>query len=245
MSEQEQAQQAEEQAKGAAAETTEAKPARPRRSRARAQPAAEAAAPRPARRSRRTAAAPTRVRPRLEQRYYDEIRDTLIREFDYQSPMQAPAFEKVIVNMGLGEALTNGRALETAPEQLARITGQRPVITKARKSIAGFKVREGMSIGCMVTLRGRRMYEFLDRLLNVTLPRIRDFRGVPRTAFDGRGNYSLGLREQSIFPELEYGSIDRPRGMQVVIGTTARTDQEGFRLLELIGMPFAREGQGR
>lgn len=185
------------------------------------------------------------AKPRLEQRYLDEIKGTLVREFGYSSAMQAPKPVKVVVNMGLGEALTNARALETAPEQLGVITGQRPVITKARRSVAGFKIREGMSIGCMVTLRGRRMYEFLDRLMNLALPRIRDFRGTPRAAFDGKGNYSMGLREQAIFPELEYGSIDRTRGMQVTITTTAESDREGFRLLELLGMPFAREGQGR
>ena len=166
-------------------------------------------------------------------------------DFKFSSPMQAPRFSKVVVNMGLGEALTNARALETAPWQLGVITGLHRVVTKARRSIAGFKVREGQSIGCMVTLRGSRMYEFLDRLINVALPRIRDFRGVSRNAFDGQGNYSLGLRDQSIFPELDYGSIDRSRGLQVVIAPTAKNDREGFRLLELIGLPFAREGQVR
>jgi large subunit ribosomal protein L5 len=188
---------------------------------------------------------PTSQRPRLELRYVNEIRKMLVEDFNFSSPMQAPRFSKVVVNMGLGEALTNAKALETAPWQLGVITGQHPVVTKARRSIAGFKVREGQSIGCMVTLRGSRMYEFLDRLINVALPRIRDFRGVSRNAFDGQGNYSLGLRDQSIFPELDYGSIDRSRGLQVVINTTAKNDREGFRLLELIGLPFAREGQIR
>ena len=187
----------------------------------------------------------TGQRPRLELRYVNEIRKMLVEDFNFSSPMQAPRFSKVVVNMGLGEALTNAKALETAPWQLGVITGQHPVVTKARRSIAGFKVREGQSIGCMVTLRGSRMYEFLDRLINVALPRIRDFRGVSRNAFDGQGNYSLGLRDQSIFPELDYGSIDRSRGLQVVINTTAKNDREGFRLLELIGLPFAREGQIR
>ena len=188
---------------------------------------------------------PSKQKPRLELRYSNEIRKTLMDDFKFSSPMQAPRFSKVVVNMGLGEALTNARSLETAPWQLGVITGQHPVVTKARRSIAGFKVREGQSIGCMVTLRGSRMYEFLDRLINVALPRIRDFRGVSRNAFDGQGNYSLGLRDQSIFPELDYGSIDRSRGLQVVKATTAKNDREGFRLLELIGLPFAREGQGR
>ncbi|MEX2599147.1 MAG: 50S ribosomal protein L5 [Dehalococcoidia bacterium] len=177
-------------------------------------------------------------------RYRDEMRGTLIREFGYGSPMQAPRVTKVVLNIGLGEALTNSRAIETAPQHLAAITGQKPVLTKARKSVAGFKVREGQAIGVMVTLRGRRMYEFLDRLISVALPRIRDFRGVPRTSFDGQGNYSLGLREQMMFPELDYGTIDKVRGLQVIIATSAKTDPEAFRLLQLMGMPFVREGQG-
>ncbi len=208
-------------------------------------PVADAAAPARATRRQRPAALVQRAKPRLEQRYLDEIRAALIREFGYASSMQTPRPTKVVVNIGLGEALTNAKALETAPAQLAAITGQRPVITKAKQSIAAFKIREGMPIGCMVTLRGRRMYEFLDRLLSLALPRIRDFRGVSRTAFDGKGNYSIGLRDQTMFPELEYGSIDRARGLQVTVTTTARTDREGFRLLELMGMPFAREGQVR
>jgi large subunit ribosomal protein L5 len=178
-------------------------------------------------------------------RYRQDIRPTLVREFGYTSPMQAPALEKIVLNMGLGEALTNGRALETAPQQLAVIAGQRPVITKARRSVASFKVREGQSIGCAVTLRGRRMWEFLDRFINLALPRIRDFRGLSRRSFDGKGNYSMGIREQIIFPEIDYNNLDRIRGLQVTIGTTAESDREGFRLLELLGMPFVREGQVR
>ncbi|MCY4582793.1 MAG: 50S ribosomal protein L5 [Chloroflexi bacterium] len=173
-------------------------------------------------------------------RYRDEIRAQLINEFGYASTMQAPEVKKVVLNVGLGEGLTNSRALETTPAHVAAITGQRPVITKARNSVAGFKVREGQAIGVMVTLRGRRMYEFLDRMISTALPRIRDFRGVPRDSFDGRGNYALGFREQIVFPEIDYGSVDRVRGFQVVITTSARTDAEGFRLLELMGMPFAR-----
>lgn len=183
--------------------------------------------------------------PRLQLRYDNEIKEQLFSEFGYKSRMQVPSVKKVIINVGLGEALTNAKALETAPAQIAAITGQKPVITKARKSIAGFKLREQQAIGVMVTLRGRRMYEFLDRLIGMALPRIRDFRGVSRTAFDGNGNYSLGLREQIMFPEIDYASIDRVRGMQVVITTSAQSDPEGFRLLELMGMPFAREGQTR
>ncbi len=174
-------------------------------------------------------------------RYREEVRGQLINEFGYGSPMQAPQVTRIVLNIGLGEALTNARALEVAPQHLAVISGQKAVITKARLSVAGFKFREGQAIGTMVTLRGRRMYEFLDRLISMALPRIRDFRGVPRTSFDGNGNFSLGLREQLVFPEIDYGSVDRVRGLQLSIVTSARTDPEGFRLLELMGMPFARQ----
>ena len=197
------------------------------------------AAPKEAEQAQAAAAAP-RPLPRLMGRFREEIRGQMIREFGYASPMQAPEVKKVILNVGLGEGLTNSRALETTPEHIAVITGQKPVITKASKSVAGFKVREGQSVGVMVTLRGKRMYDFLDRMISTALPRIRDFRGVPRDSFDGRGNYSLGFREQIVFPEIDYGSVDRARGFQVVIATSARTDAEGFRLLELMGMPFAR-----
>ena len=183
--------------------------------------------------------------PRMLVKYRQEVRPALVREFSYKSVMQAPVLEKVVLNMGLGEALTNARALETAPEQMATIAGQKPVITKAHRSVAAFKVREGMSIGCAVTIRGRRMWEFMDRFLSVVLPRIRDFRGVPRASFDGQGNYAVGIREQLIFPEIDFNKLDRIRGLQLSIVTTARSDREGFRMLELLGMPFAREGQGR
>jgi len=201
-----------------------------------------------------TAVAPTkrekrtvqpRALPRLQARYRGEIKGQLLQEFGYTSTMQVPEIKKVVINIGLGEGLTNAKAMETAPSHIATISGQKPVITKARRSIAGFKIREGQSIGTMVTLRGRRMYEFVDRMISMALPRIRDFRGVSRTAFDGNGNYSLGLREQIMFPEIDYASVDRVRGMQITITTSARTDPEGFRLLELMGMPFAREGQAR
>ena len=224
--------------------------ARTTRARA-AKPAAEAGAPAPASADEQApAAAPAkrvkrtvevRPLPRLMARYRDEIRGQLINDFGYTSPMQAPQVTRIVLNIGLGEALTNARALEVAPAHLATISGQKAVITKARLSIAGFKVREGQAIGTMVTMRGRRMYEFLDRLISMALPRIRDFRGVPRTSFDGNGNFSLGLREQLVFPEIDYGSVDRVRGLQVAIVTSARTDPEGFRLLELMGMPFARQ----
>lgn len=254
-------------AKSEAGEAASAPAPRARRSRAAAAPAAQtadaappaeesapadvaAAQPAPAGRTRSRRAAPkeaeqaqaaaARPLPRLMGRFREEIRGQMIREFGYASPMQAPEVKKVILNVGLGEGLTNSRALETTPEHIAVITGQKPVITKASKSVAGFKVREGQSVGVMVTLRGKRMYDFLDRMISTALPRIRDFRGVPRDSFDGRGNYSLGFREQIVFPEIDYGSVDRARGFQVVIVTSARTDAEGFRLLELMGMPFAR-----
>jgi large subunit ribosomal protein L5 len=165
----------------------------------------------------------------------------LIEEFKYSSSMEVPRVKKVVLNIGLGEALTNSRAMESATHDLSVIAGQKPVVTRARKSIAGFKLRSGQAIGAAVTLRGQRMMYFLDRLLNAALPRIRDFRGVSRNAFDGRGNYSLGIREQIIFPEIEYGQIDRIRGFQVTIVTTAKTDREAERLLELMGMPFTRQ----
>ena len=187
-----------------------------------------------------TAPAPATTVPRLKQRFRDEISPALIREFGYVNVMQVPRVEKVSVNIGLGEATQNAKALDSAAQDLSVITGQKPVITRSKRSIANFKVREGNPIGLMVTLRGDRMWEFLDRLLNAALPRIRDFRGVSRKAFDGRGNFSLGVREQLIFPEIEYDKVDRVRGMQINIITTANTDEEGARLLELLGMPFQR-----
>ena len=178
--------------------------------------------------------------PRLLQRLRDEIRPQMVQEFNYTSVMQVPRLDKVVLNIGMGAALVNARAMEAATGDLTAITGQKPVITRAKKSIAGFKIREGQPIGVSVTLRNNRMYEFMDRLLNSSLPRIRDFQGVPRDSFDGRGNYSLGIREQVIFPEIDYNNIDRIRGLQIAIVTSARNDQEGFRLLEHLGMPFAR-----
>ena len=178
--------------------------------------------------------------PRLLQKVRDEIGPEMMKEFGYTSVMQIPRLDKVVINIGLGEALQNAKAIESVTADLGRITGQRPVTTKAKKSIAGFKIREGMPIGAMVTMRGRRMYEFTDRLLNASLPRIRDFQGLSRNSFDGRGNYSIGIREHTIFPEIDYNSIDRIRGMQIVIVTSAVNDQEGMRFLELAGMPFIR-----
>ncbi|NLB18045.1 MAG: 50S ribosomal protein L5 [Syntrophomonadaceae bacterium] len=175
---------------------------------------------------------------RLKEFYRDELVAKMQEKFDYRNTMQVPAVEKVIINIGVGEAIQNPKSLDGAVADLQTISGQKPVITKAKKSIAGFKLREGMSIGCKVTLRGERMYEFLDKLINVALPRVRDFRGVSPKAFDGRGNYTLGIKEQLIFPEIEYDKIDKIRGLEVVIVTTANSDEEARELLRLMGMPF-------
>ena len=200
----------------------------------------------PARASRRRVAveeASPRIKrlPRLLERYRSQVKEAMQQEFGYLNVMQIPRLEKVVLNIGLGESKTNPKAMENATRDLGMIAAQKPVITRARRSIAGFKLREGDPIGTAVTLRGNRMYEFMDRLLNAALPRIRDFRGVSRKAFDGRGNYSLGIREQVIFPEIDYGQIDRIRSLQVAIITTASTDQEAMRLLDLLGMPFTRD----
>ena len=181
-----------------------------------------------------------RAMPRLKERYRNDIVPTMLRENGYSSVMAVPKIEKVVLNIGIGEAIQNSKALDAASKDLSAITGQRPIVRRAKKSIAAFKLREGMPVGLMVTLRGNRMYEFLDRLLNAALPRVRDFRGVPTRSFDGRGNYTLGLREQLIFPEIDYDKIDKVRGLEVTIVTTARTDLEARRLLELFGMPFQR-----
>jgi large subunit ribosomal protein L5 len=178
--------------------------------------------------------------PRLRAVYRDEIVPTMMGEFGFTNNMRVPRLQKITLNIGLGEALTNGRAMESATRDLATITGQKPITTRARKSIAGFKVREGNPIGTAVTLRGTRMYHFLDRLINASLPRIRDFRGISRRGFDGRGNFSIGIREQIIFPEIDYGQIERIRGFQVTIATSARTDAEAYGLLSHFGMPFVR-----
>ncbi len=175
---------------------------------------------------------------RLKSQFQEEIVPTLRREFDYRNDMEVPRLEKIVLNVGLGEAIQNNRALDAAVDQLSAITGQRPVITRSKKSIAAFRLREGMPIGAKVTLRGERMYEFYDRLTNAALPRIRDFRGISPNSFDGRGNFTLGLQEQIIFPEIDYDRVDRTRGLEVTIVTTAKTDNEGLRLLTLLGMPF-------
>jgi large subunit ribosomal protein L5 len=178
---------------------------------------------------------------RLKQRYLDEIRPALIERFGYSSSMQAPEIEKITLNMGLGEAKQDSKTLDAAMEQLATIAGQKPSVRRARKSIAQFKVREGMPVGAAVTLRRERAYEFLDRLTTIALPRVRDFRGLNPRSFDGRGNYAMGIREQIIFPEIDYDAVDAVRGLDVIITTSARTDAEAYALLEAMGMPFSRD----
>jgi large subunit ribosomal protein L5 len=187
-----------------------------------------------------TATAQSSAAPRMLARFREEVVPALTREFGYSNRMQVPSLAKIAINIGLGEALTNARAIETATADLMTITGQRPVVTRAKKAISNFRLREGNPVGLIVTLRGRRMWEFFDRLVSAGLPRTRDFRGVPLESFDGRGNYALGISEQVIFPEVDFASIDRVRGLQVNIVTTASTDEEGQRLLALLGMPFAR-----
>ena len=175
---------------------------------------------------------------RLKEKYKNEIAPAIAKEFDIKNPMAIPKIEKIVVNMGLGEGISNAKILDVAAEELRTITGQKPVITKAKKSIAAFKLRQGMNIGAMVTLRGERMYEFLDRLISVALPRVRDFRGISAKAFDGRGNYTLGIREQLIFPEIDFNKVDKTRGMNISIVTTAKTDEQARALLKSLGMPF-------
>jgi large subunit ribosomal protein L5 len=199
-------------------------------------------------RSRRGAAATQEAeapsvapKPRLLETYRTEIVPAMMGEFEFKSVMEVPRLQKIVLNIGLGEALTNSRAMESATRDLSTISGQKAIITRARKSIATFKIREGNPIGACVTLRGARMYHFLDRLINTALPRIRDFRGISRRGFDGRGNFSMGIREQIIFPEIDYNQIDRIRGFQITMATSAKNDAEAMRLLELFGMPFVRE----
>jgi large subunit ribosomal protein L5 len=177
---------------------------------------------------------------RLTQKFNDEVVNKLMERFNYSSVMEFPRLDKIVINMGVGDAIGNPKALEEAVEHLTLISGQKPVITKAKKSIANFKLRDGMSIGCKVTLRGERMYDFFDKLISIALPRVRDFRGVSKTAFDGRGNYTLGVKEQLIFPEISYDKVNITRGMDIVIVTTAKTNQEAHALLQALGMPFAR-----
>jgi len=178
------------------------------------------------------------VAARLKEQYLEEIRPRMREEFNYRNDLEVPKIEKIVVNIGVGEAIANNRALDAAIGDLTLITGQKPVVTRAKKSIAAFRLRAGMPIGAMVTLRGEKMYEFMDRLVNIALPRVRDFRGISPKSFDGRGNYTLGLREQLLFPEIDYDKIDKTRGMEVSIVTSAKSDEEGRRLLGLLGMPF-------
>ncbi|MBE6022512.1 MAG: 50S ribosomal protein L5 [Cellulosilyticum sp.] len=177
---------------------------------------------------------------RLKETYKNEIMGAMTAKFGYKNQMEVPKIEKIVINMGVGEARDNAKVLENAVGDMEKISGQKPIITKAKKSVAAFKLREGMPIGCKVTLRGEKMYEFLDRLVNISLPRVRDFRGVSATAFDGRGNYALGIKEQLIFPEIEYDKVDKVRGMDVIIVTTAETDEEARELLTQFGMPFQK-----
>jgi large subunit ribosomal protein L5 len=177
---------------------------------------------------------------RMREHYAENVVPALVKEFEYANPMQVPRLHKVTLNIGIGEAIANAKALDAAVNDLTIIAGQKPIVTKAKKSIAAFRLRAGMSVGVMVTLRGERMYEFMDRLVNAALPRLRDFRGVSTRSFDGRGNYTLGLREQLLFPEIDYDKIDKVRGLEVTVVTSARTDEEARRLLELLGMPFQR-----
>ncbi|MDV2603234.1 50S ribosomal protein L5 [Pediococcus acidilactici] len=177
---------------------------------------------------------------RLKEKFVNEITPDLVKKFDYTSVMQVPKIEKIVLNMGVGDAVANSKNLDEAVAELALISGQKPLVTKAKKSIAGFRLREGMSIGAKVTLRGEKMYDFLDKLINVSLPRVRDFHGVSRTAFDGRGNYTLGVREQLIFPEIDFDNVNRVRGLDIVIVTTANTDEESRELLAEFGMPFEK-----
>lgn len=177
---------------------------------------------------------------RLQEKYTNEIKGNLVKKFNCSSPMQAPKLVKIVINLGVGEAISNPKALDDAVAELTAIAGQKPVVTKAKKSIANFKLREGMPIGCKVDLRGEKMYEFLDKLVNISLPRVRDFRGVSTSAFDGRGNYTLGVKEQIIFPEISYDKVNKVRGMDIVIVTTAKTDEEARALLTELGMPFAK-----
>jgi len=178
--------------------------------------------------------------PRLKQKYNGEVKKALQEKYHYSSSMELPRVDKVVINIGVGDATQDAKRLEEAVSELTLIAGQKPVITKAKKSIATFKLRQGQQIGCKVTLRGTRMYEFLDKLMSIALPRVRDFRGVSRNAFDGRGNYTLGIKEQLIFPEIDYDKVSKVRGMDIVVVTTAKTDEEAYTLLDLLGMPFAR-----
>jgi large subunit ribosomal protein L5 len=177
---------------------------------------------------------------RLKEKFVKEVTPALMSKFNYKSVMEVPKLDKIVVNMGVGDAVANAKALDIAVEELATITGQKPVVTRAKKSIAGFRLREGMPIGAKVTLRGERMYEFLDKLVSVSLPRVRDFRGISKKAFDGRGNYTLGIKEQLIFPEIDYDKVSKVRGMDIVIVTTAKTDEESRELLTQFGMPFQK-----
>lgn len=222
-----------------AAKKPASKPAAKKAEAPKAAPKAEEAKAAPAKKAK-SGNKKASIESRLKVRYETEIRKALLEQYHYSSVMEIPGIDKIVVNIGVGDATQDAKRLEEAVAELAQITGQKPVITKAKKSIASFKLREGQSIGCKVTLRGIRMWDFLDKLVSIALPRVRDFRGVSKNAFDGRGNYTLGVKEQLIFPEIDYDKVTKVRGMDVVIVTTAKTDKEAYTLLELIGMPFHR-----
>ena len=205
-----------------------------------AAPKAEAPKAAPKAKKEKTGNKVAKIQPRLKVKYETEIKKALLEKYGYSSVMEIPGLDKIVVNIGVGDATQDAKRLEEAVAELTQISGQKPVITKAKKSIASFKLREGQSIGCKVTLRGVRMWDFYDKLVSIALPRVRDFRGVSKNAFDGRGNYTLGVREQLIFPEIDYDKVTKVRGMDVVIVTTAKTDKEAYTLLELLGMPFSR-----
>lgn len=225
-------------AEGAA--KTPAKPKAPAKPKVEEAPKEEKAEAKPKAAPKKKAAIKTRELSRLEARYVNDVRKGLMEKYSYTSVMEIPLIHKVVINVGVGDAATNSKVLEDSVNELALITGQKPITTKAKNSIAGFKLREGVAIGCKVTLRGTRMYEFLDKLINIALPRVRDFRGLSPNAFDGRGNYTLGVKEQLIFPEIDYDKIHKIRGMDISIVTSAKTDGEAHTLLALLGMPFAK-----
>ena len=215
------------------------KPAAPKAPKAEA-PKAEAPAKKAPSKKTGKGNAQANITPRLKTKYENEVKKTLLETYKYKSTMEIPALNKIVINIGVGDATSDAKRLDEAVQELGQITGQKPVTTRAKKSVASFKLREGQAIGCKVTLRGVRMYDFFDKLVSIALPRVRDFRGVSRNAFDGRGNYTLGIKEQLIFPEIDYDKVAKVRGMDIVIVTTAKTDKEAYSLLELMGMPFQR-----
>ncbi len=229
-------------AKGEKDKETKGKPAKKADKAAKGEKAEKSAKSEKSEKAEKTPRLAEYIIPRLKTRYDKEVVPKLMEQFGFKSPMRVPRLEKIVLNQGLGEAITNAKVIENASAELGKITGQKAVVRRARKAISNFKLRQGVPIGCSVTLRGARMYEFLDRLTNIALPRVRDFRGVPTKSFDGNGNYTLGIREQIIFPEIDYDKVDKIRGMNITICTTAHSDEEGLEFLRLMGMPFRRRG---